>query len=255
MLEAILSTLIRVTPLHWYLADRMTRMQLIQYAIDTLGARTYLEIGVDQGQAFCAIRAPIKIGVDPVSAAPAVQAEVKRPGSSYFSIASDEFFERHAPEVLAAGADVVFIDGLHTYQQTHRDIHHALQYLAPGGIILVHDCLPASPLEATVAASHAEARRINDPGWDGMWTGDTWKAIVAARAGHTPGEACVLQCDHGVGVVFKSAAAPSLSLSLTEIDALDFDALRRNPQHLLGLARPARLRDILEPLRRQRRAN
>lgn len=255
MIERLLSALIRVTPLHWHLADRMTRMQLIQYAVDRLAARTYLEIGVDQGEAFCAVRAPIKIGVDPVAAAPAVQAEVKRPGSSYFSIGSDQFFERHAAQVLAGGADVVFIDGLHTYEQTHRDIHNALTHLAPGGVILVHDCLPVSPAEATVASSHAEARRVNDPAWDGMWTGDTWKAIVATRSGHSPGEACVLHCDHGVGVVFKSASPAPLALSRAEIDALDYEDLRRDPERLLGLCRPARLRRILGQLRGQRPAS
>lgn len=230
-------------------------MQLIQHAVDVLDARTYLEIGVDQGQAFCAVRAPVKIGVDPVAAAPAVIAELRRPGSSYFAIGSDEFFDRHAATVLAEGADVVFIDGLHTYAQTLRDIQNALKHLAPGGIVLVHDCLPASGLEATVAASHAEARRINDPGWDGMWTGDTWKAIVAARSGHAPGESCVLHCDHGVGVIFKSSERPPLALSLSEIDLLDYDALLRNPSQLLGLCRPAQLRTILANLSRQRGAN
>lgn len=255
MLQRLWSRFVRVTPLHWYLADRMTRMQLIQHAVDTLPARTYLEIGVDEGQAFSAIRAPVKIGVDPIAAKPAVAAALQRPGSSYFATTSDEFFARHASQVLATRADVVFIDGLHTYEQTSRDIDNALKYLTPGGVILVHDCLPASAPEATIAPSHGEAWRINGPGWDGMWTGDTWKSIVAVRSGHTAAQALVLDCDHGVGVIYRSPAPAPLSLSLSEIDALDYAALRRNPQQLLGLARPARLRSILGRLRRQRHAN
>lgn len=252
MLKRIGSALARKTPLRWHLANKMTRMQLIQYAVDQLEARTYLEIGVDEGQAFAVIRAPFKIGVDPIAPRPAVEAELKRADASYFAIGSDEFFERHAPQVLAGGADVVFIDGLHTYDQTYRDIQHALGYLSPGGIILVHDCLPASALEATVASSYAAAWRTNGPGWDGMWTGDTWKAIVAVRSGHAGAHACVLDCDHGVGVVYKGEGPTPLPLSLEAIAALDYQALAKDPGGLLGVFRPAQLRFILGRLRRTR---
>ena len=54
---------------------------------------------------------------DPVPAAPLVIAEQTKPGVRYFALTSDQFFEKVAPEVLAGGVDVVFIDGLHTYQQ------------------------------------------------------------------------------------------------------------------------------------------
>lgn len=254
MPEALLTRLIKRTPLRWYLPDKLTRMQLIQYAIDTLGARTYLEIGVDEGLPFSVVRAPIKIGVDPIPAQPLVQTELQRQGSSYFAITSDEFFDQHAPKVLATGVDVVFVDGLHTYQQTYRDIRNALRFLNPGGVVLVHDCLPASADEARVASSYEEVRRLNGPGWSGAWTGDGWKAIVAVRSGHTPAQACVLNCDHGVGVICEGRGPAPLSLSLAEIDALDYDTLSQDPGRWLGLSRPAQLRNILDGLRRRRGA-
>jgi hypothetical protein len=244
----LVSRLVRRTPLRWYIANQLTRMQLIQYAIDTLGARTYLEIGVDDGLPFSVVRAPIKIGVDPIPARPLVTAELQRPGSSYFAMTSDEFFERHAPQVLAGGVDVAFVDGLHTYDQAYRDVRHALRYLNPGGVVLVHDCLPADAQEACVANSYDEARRILGPTWNGLWTGDAWKTIVAIRSGHTAAHACVLDCDHGVGVVYNGPGLAPLSYSLAEIEALDYAALRAAPQQLLGLARPAQLRTILSRL-------
>ncbi len=48
------------------------RIQVVQKVIDAVGARTFLEIGVWKAEAFMAIRAPRKIGVDPIKPAPAI---------------------------------------------------------------------------------------------------------------------------------------------------------------------------------------
>jgi hypothetical protein len=253
MLKRVLSTLARTDPLRWYLPDKLMRMQLVQYAIDQLGARTYLEIGVDEGQSFCAIKAPVKLGVDPVKPRPAVASEMTRPGVTYFQQTSDEFFAHSAPTALAAGIDVAFIDGLHTYGQTFRDITHALTHLNPGGVILVHDCLPASAEEARVADTYDEAWRLNGPSWSGLWTGDGWKAIVAVRSGHAPGQGFVMHCDHGVGVVYKSRQPAPLALSARDIEGLEYEALAADPHRFLGLSKPNRLRSVISRLRAERR--
>ena len=247
-MKSLLSKLARTDPFRWYLPNKLMRWQLVQHAIDTLAARTYLEIGVDEGESFCAIEVPMKIGVDPVSAKPAVARALTEPGTSYFQVTSDEFFEKHAAAALPDGVDVVFVDGLHTYGQTDRDITNALRHLRPGGVILVHDCLPASAEEACPAPTYEEARRMNGPSWNGLWTGDGWKAIVAARAGLSGNaRACVLNCDHGVGLVWREGGAPPERLSLTreDIAKLDYASLMASTQILLGLCRPSRLRSVL----------
>jgi hypothetical protein len=252
MLRRTLSMLARTTPMRWHLPNKLSRMQLIQYAIGQLSAHTYLEIGVDEGQAFCTVQAPVKIGVDPVTPRPPVAIEMRKAGVSYFQQPSDAFFAEQAARVLAPGVDVAFIDGLHTYGQTFRDIQNTLRYLNPGGIILVHDCLPESAAEARVAPTYEEAWRLNGPGWNGLWTGDGWKSIVAVRAGHAAGDACVLHCDHGVGLVCRQSSQPQLSLSLADIEALDYAALAASPERLLGLTKPRRLQSVLRTLRRER---
>jgi hypothetical protein len=256
MLRSTLGNIARATPLRWYLSGLMNRMQLIQYAIDTLQARTYLEIGVDAGQCFCAVRAPMKIGVDPVAPKPAVAIELGKPAVSYFAETSDDFFARDADRVLTAGVDVAFIDGLHTYGQTFRDITNTLRFLTPGGVILVHDCLPISADEARVAETYEEAGRLNGPEWNGMWTGDAWKSIVAVRSGHAAAaQAWVLDCDHGVGVVVAANGGPPLRLALSEIEALDFADLRTDRERLLGLEPPHRLRSVVRQALGERRAS
>jgi Methyltransferase domain len=109
---------------------------LIQHAIETLSAGTYLEIGVDQGATFFVVQVARKIGVDPTAPRPNVEAELKRPGAQYFATTSDEFFERHAAEQLPLGVDVVFIDGPHTYDQTYRDVRNVLKVRAPAALTL-----------------------------------------------------------------------------------------------------------------------
>ena len=255
MLRPLLSALVRATPVRWYLPNKISRMQLIQHAIDVLSARTYLEIGVDQGQTFSVVKVPVQIGVDPIAPAPDVVETLKRPGASYFATTSDDFFAQHAPTALASGCDVVFVDGLHTYGQTYRDIQNSLKYLNPGGVILVHDCLPASAEEARVAETYDEAWRLNGPDWSGLWTGDGWKSIVAVRSGHTPGQACVLNCDHGVAVVHKSSEPPPLSMTLPEIDRLDYATLAADPAKIIGLSLPAKFNAILNQQRKLRRPN
>ncbi len=50
-------------------------------------------------------------------------------GTLYFPTTSDAFFERHGDRL--APFDVVFVDGLHTYEQSYRDVRNALAVLRP----------------------------------------------------------------------------------------------------------------------------
>lgn len=217
-------------------------MQVIQRAIDGLGARTYLEIGVSDGTCFCTVSAPDKIGVDPIEESPKITLETKRAGARYFSQSSDAFFENTARGVLAGGVDVVFIDGLHTYAQAYRDCINSLVYLNPRGLILLHDCLPKSELEARVAENLDDAARLNSgSSWDGSWTGDVWKVIVRLRAQHTDLKTCVLNCDQGIGLVYRAQNDSPLPLTAEQIEAMSYTDLADDPKRLLDLRRPSEL--------------
>lgn len=252
-LRATLSLWIQATPLRWHIRNKISRMTLIQHAVDRLRAVRYLEIGVADGQCFCAIRVAEKIGVDPVAPEPAVVSELARPGASYHAMTSDDFFAQAAPTVLAGGVDVVFIDGLHTDGQAYRDCVNALRYLSPGGVILMHDNLPTSAAEACPTSTYAEAWRLNGDNWSGLWTGDGWKAIVRVRALHPGVRACVLDCDHGVGLVWAEPGGREVALTSEEIDALDYDDLVADTTRLLGVRAPIHLDDVLDRCVERRR--
>ncbi len=228
-------------------------MELVQRAIDGLGAQSYLEIGVDQGECFSTVRAAMKVGVDPVPPRPAVVREIARPGASYFAMTSDAFFANEAPQVLAGGVDVALIDGLHTYAQAYRDITNVLGHLNSGGLILVHDCFPATAAQAWPAESHEQAWAHNGPDWDGYWTGDTWKAMVAVRSWHADCDARVLHCDFGVGLIHRAPNQSGLRHTPESITALTYADLAADPQFLIGLCAPARFRTVLRELAKARR--
>ncbi len=252
MADSLISRGIRRTPLRWLLPNHLWRMEAIQCAIDALAATCYLEIGVSSGLCFSTLSARRKIGVDPLPAQPLVVAEIQKPGVSYFALTSDEFFRQAAPQVLGQGVDVVFIDGLHTAEQAYRDCLSALEYLAPGGIILLHDCLPASAAEAVVASSYDEAWKLNGLGWNGEWTGDVWKAVVRLRTLHPDLETFVIHSDHGIGVVRRARNRAPLAFTEEQIGAMRFSDLARDAQRLLGLCPPHHFRSTLRRLRAER---
>ena len=75
---------------------------------------------------------------------------------------SDQFFEVYPQKKY----DVIFIDGLHLENQVDRDIFNALKHLNPGGVVIVHDCLPTTP------QSQSEENPTGD------WVGTVWRSIV-----------------------------------------------------------------------------
>ena len=242
--------LIRRSPLRWQFSNKVTRMEVIQRVIDSLGAQKYLEIGVSDGTCFCAVKVPEKIGVDPITASAAVSAEMRKSGVRYFASSSDDFFKTIAPQSLTDGVDVVFIDGLHTYAQAYRDCINSLHYLNRGGLILMHDCLPTSESEARVADNYADAERLNNgAAWNGDWVGDVWKAILRLRAHHDDLQTCVLNTDHGIGLVYKIKNRDGLSLPLAQIDSMTYADLAKDPGRLLHVRTPSYLVAVLKNLK------
>jgi len=129
--------------------------------------RTYLEIGVDDGRSLALANSEtVAIGVDPE---PAVEVELG-PRTRLFAETSDEFFAtRDVEGLFGGGIDLVFVDGLHLFEQALRDVANAGRHLSPGGCVLLHDTLPYERVMA-------ERRRTTQ-----KWTGDVWKVVECLR--------------------------------------------------------------------------
>lgn len=132
-----------------------------------LRPQTYLEIGVAAGATLAlATGARLAVGVDPV---PAPLEHMLPAGARVVNETSDAFFASRRREDVFGGApvDLVFIDGLHLFEQALRDFMHAERWCAPSSTIVLHDCVPIS------AATASRERHTR------FWVGDTWKAAWA----------------------------------------------------------------------------
>lgn len=152
-----------------------SRLDLIYLSLETLKARSYLEIGCFKDKVFNNIPAEHKIGVDP-----------NRGGNRRMT--SDEFFSQNTDTF-----DVIFIDGLHHYDQVSRDLENSLSVLNDGGIIILHDMLPCSEQEAVVPIPEVLPY---------TWVGDVWRLAFDLSNRDDITFKLVL-IDNGCGVVFK----------------------------------------------------
>jgi len=222
----------------------VTRIEIVRQALDAVGARRYLELGVKDGVCFRAIEAETKVAVDPhfafrVPLGSRLRTLLgKTEGVLHFGTTSDVFFDRHATRL--APFDVVFVDGLHTYEQAYRDVVNALGVLRPGGLVVVHDCNPQSA--AAAVPSLAEAARTE--GFAGDWNGDVYRAIVRLRTDPRL-RVDVVDADQGVGLVSAGTAETRLELELEEIERLGYEQLDRDRVQLLGLRPPDDLAELL----------
>jgi hypothetical protein len=218
------------------------RVFIAQAILDALGNGTYLEIGVNTGSSFIPIKAKRKWGVDPGYvltgrrlAKYAVFSFLGLKDERLFRITSDEFFMTKGKALATGGVDVCLVDGLHTYEQSLRDVLNTLPYLTPKGVILMHDCNPSTKLRALPVADIDELIRQGIPGWDGAWSGDVWKSLVHLRSLRDDVAAFALDCDTGIGVVTKGRPGSRLPYSEAEILKMDYSVLVEHRSDLLGL--------------------
>ena len=158
----------------------------------------YLEIGVNTGVLFLHVRAWRKTGVDPFAAVP-LNKRLLHPNTLFrgrlLHTSSDEFFASLAPNERF---DIVFVDGDHRFEQSLRDVEHALDHLVDDGVVLVHDCDPPTRQAASPDPRDAAG---------GPWCGEVWKTIVTLRATRSDLSVEVIDADFGVGVI-RAAPLP-----------------------------------------------
>ena len=148
------------------------RMSFISLAIQKFRNCEYLEIGCAGNACFSSIPLINKTGVDPEN-------------GGNIRDTSDNFFKNNKKNF-----DVIFIDGLHQYEQCRKDIINSLKVLNENGLIFLHDMIPRSWVEENV------------PRLQKVWSGDVWK--VALELIKTKGvDFFIIIADHGVGVIKK----------------------------------------------------
>ena len=101
---------------NWNWKDiRYNRIALVNLLCASKLGGNYLEIGCQGNICFDAVPMMNKIGVDPQSGG------THREYSDDFFVSNTTYF------------DVIFIDGLHVYDQVRRDVVNSINFLKPGG--------------------------------------------------------------------------------------------------------------------------
>jgi SAM-dependent methyltransferase len=149
----------------------------------------------------------------------------------FYQMTSDEFFANPPKEILEKGLDIVFVDGLHTYEQSLRDVENALRYLSNNGIIVIHDCLPNSPVNAM--PTYEEAKQHSD--FEGNWTGEVYKTIIHLRALRDDLFIAVVNVDWGVGIVKKGNPEGMVFIKVDDIRRMSYDDFAKDKERLLNL--------------------
>jgi hypothetical protein len=226
----------------------MNRTEVIQKIINKTRARTFLEIGVHNGENFFQIKARRKIAVDPAFMFSRktrfvwMYKNFYNILAKYFEVTSDKYFA----EKISHHLDVVFIDGLHTHEQTLRDVANALNNLSKNGVIVMHDCNPPHRAAATPGNSWEQVAGLGISGWTGEWTGDVWKTICYLRKYRNDLRVFVLDCDYGLGIITKKEPDGSLTSDEIDLGKMTYDDLERNRKDLLNLRNEDYLFEFLE---------
>ena len=184
----------------------MIRSDIINFLIKKYKLKTYLEIGIGDGGNFKKIECENKVSVDPFFDNFNGQNEENPPT---FRMTSDEFFKSNTEKF-----DLIFVDGLHTYEQTLIDIQNSLIFLNDGGFVLAHDTLPLNFYNTRLE-----------------YNGECWKSIVYFRCSDSTVSIKTVDTDHGVTVIKKE---PS-ELYIQNFETVNFDSYLSDKVNLMNL--------------------
>ena len=168
-----------------------TRFDIINKLINSKKFKSYLEIGCQSDVNFSKIKIENKVGVDPQS-------------GGTLRMTSDEFFSQNKDTF-----DLIFVDGLHIYEQVLKDIDNSLNVLNENGVILLHDCLPAKIWHQTIPQTHSS------------WNGDVWKSIVQSRTREDI-DTYTIKADQGLGLILKRTNRDKLVHPINNFKNLKF---------------------------------
>lgn len=185
----------------------MNRADIINKMIKKYDYESYLEIGINNpnvDRSWEKIEINVKHGVDPNF-------------DTTYKMTSDSFFEDHITQKY----DIVFVDGLHIFEQAYADIKNSLEWLNKNGVIIVHDCNPMNEL-------FQRRDRASD-----AWNGDVWKAIVKLRMEEVGLTIHTVDTDEGCAIIRRGSQI--LLTASPDEDPYDYSFLESRRVEALNL--------------------
>jgi hypothetical protein len=207
-----------------------------------LGAQTYLEIGVRSGTTFFEVDIKNKFAVDPKFMFD-TNAYAKDGHLHFFAVTSDEFFSLiGASKHRNLFFDIIFIDGLHTFEQSFTDFKNSLPFAHDKTVWIVDDTIPSSPYSAMPVMEDAFSLYQRLGYKKRPWHGDVFKTMFALHDFYLEYSFCSL-LEKSQSVIWKTPEPSSRKPvfgSLEAIAALSyFDVLRHAklfrpvPEHMM----------------------
>ena len=127
--------------------------------------------------------------------------------------------------------DVIYLDGLHTFEQTLCDLMNAATLISPIGVIIVDDVLPnsydASLSELSqVFSLRSQAALLDDISWpsDGSWMGDVFKIPFFIQTFMQQYSYATVAENHGQTIMWRQArpADAIVQRSVEEVSRYDY---------------------------------
>ena len=191
--------------------ENMTRASRVNRLAELVNAKRYLEIGVCFGETFFEVNAPEKVAVDPNFRFDYVSRQDK--STTFHPVTSDKYFEWAPSEAF----DLIYLDGLHTFDQTSRDFFNSLRLAHEKTIWLIDDTVPNdvfSSLPSQAECYHLRAQTGNS---DPSWMGDVYKCIYLIER-TLPFYSFRTFEGHGQTVIWRSKKARLLSPVGVDVD-------------------------------------
>jgi len=194
--------------------DLTSTLGRIAFLADANGGHRYLEIGVCTGSTFFRVNMPFKVAVDPCFLFK--PEEYQTDGAYYLPTTSDVFFQKLrdensdcAPLFTACKGkpvfDIIFIDGLHTHEQSLRDFKNSLEFAHDGTLWLLDDTVPCDAYSAIPNFKVSLYKRKRAGLLGTPWHGDVFKTIFAIHDEYPEFSYCTLLSGNPQTVVWKAA--------------------------------------------------
>lgn len=205
----------------------LPRFEVVGRLLGLYARPDYLEVGVHYGETFHKLQAGRKVAVDPHFMFD-TQAHAAEGAVEFHEVPSDAYFAGLAGR--AGSFDVIYLDGLHTFEQTLRDLMNALAVLKPGGVVVIDDVLPDSYDSSLPDLQQVALLRNTAPGlgasWpnNGSWMGDVFKLVFFIETFMPHLSYATVAENHGQTVVWRQARPlPAGALrSVEQVSRMDY---------------------------------
>ena len=189
-------------------------------------AKSYLEIGVYTGMTFRRVNVEKKVAVDPD-----FQFEIPQDDHEYHECPSDEYFAK------ADGTfDLIFIDGLHHFEQTLRDFDNSVRHSHDKTIWMIDDVYPNDAF--SILEDQEECYRLRSEAGKGRnlsWHGDIFKVAFAIHDLRPEFSFATAKSRNPQMIIWRSPRTPEKRFeNIVQIDNLNYEDFLAN-RDLLNL--------------------